>query len=78
MITYADIMIKQVVEDWSDARGGSAECQLQLHLEERFGVKDVSVVSAEEKEMVLILKLSTDKWREPREFALLPNGALCW
>lgn len=77
-VTYADIVTKQAVENWADARGLVAEDQLTRHLEERFGAHQVHVTSVDDHGDFLLLHLTTDQWTDPREFALLPDGALSW
>jgi hypothetical protein len=77
-VTYADVVTKQAVENWADERGLVAEEQLTLHLEERFGAHQIHVTSADDQGDFLVLHLTTDQWAEPREFALLSDGALSW
>lgn len=80
-ITYADVVTKQAVENWADERGFIAEDQLRLHFEdrfERFGARSIHVAAAEDQGECLILQLTADCWAEPREFALLSDGALSW
>lgn len=78
IITYADVVTKQAVENWADERGLVAEDQLTMHLEERFGAHQVHVMSVDDQGDFLVLHLTTEQWTEPREFALLPDGALSW
>jgi len=78
MISYTDIVTKQAVEDWADDKGFVAEDQLSLHMEEKFGAHSVHVTDANDQGDFLILQVTTDCWEEPREFALLPDGALSW
>jgi hypothetical protein len=77
-MTYDDVLTKQTVEDWADGRGFDADDQIRLHLEERFAVSSIHVVSAVDQGGFLLLQLTTDRWQAPREFALLPDGALSW
>lgn len=77
-ITYEDVVTKHAVENWADDKGFVAEDQLRLHLEERFGAHCVHVTSANDQGDFLVLQLTTDCWEEPREFALLADGALSW
>ena len=77
-MTYADVLTKQMVEDWADDRGFSAADKIALHLEERFNLREVNVVSARDQGSFLLLQLSADCWTEPREFALLDDGSLAW
>jgi hypothetical protein len=77
-MTYADVVTKQAVENWADMKGFVAEDQLRLHLEERFGAHSIHVTSANDQGDFLVLELTTDQWEEPREFALLSDGALSW
>jgi hypothetical protein len=77
-MTYGDVVTKQTVEDWADGRGFDADDQIRLHLEERFSVSTIHVASAMDRGDFLLLMLSTDQWKEPREFALLADGALSW
>lgn len=80
-ITYADVVTKQAVEDWAEVRGFSAEEQLSMHFEERFerfGASSIHITAAEDQGECLILQLTTDRWEEPKEFALLSDGSLSW
>jgi hypothetical protein len=77
-ITYGDVVTKQSVEDWADDKGFDAEDQIRLHLEERFAVSSIHVVNAIDQGGFLLLQLTTNCWNEPREFALLADGALSW
>ncbi len=77
-ITYADVVTKQVVEDWADDKGFNAADQLCLHLEERFHVNTIEVVAVIDQSDFLILQVTTDQWQDAREFGLLSNGSLAW
>ncbi|MGO8691354.1 MAG: hypothetical protein ACLQLG_17160 [Thermoguttaceae bacterium] len=77
-ITYADALIKQLLDDWGDDKEFDAAEQIALHMEERFSVTAVDVVKAANKGTFLIFWVSTDRWKEPREFSLLDNGSLAW
>jgi hypothetical protein len=77
-LTYEDVVTKQLVEDWADDKGFDASDQLCLHLEERFDVAGIHVVSAVDKGDFLVLQLTTERWSEPREFGLLSDGSLSW
>jgi len=77
-ITYADILTKQMVEDWADEKGFDAADEIALHLEERFSLNEVHVLSALERDGFLLLQLSSDGWTDRREFALLDDGSLVW
>lgn len=70
--------MKQAVEDWGDDHGLSAPEQIALHLEERFDVKKIHIESIRASEKSLMITTMTDRWDEPREFALLPSGSLVW
>ena len=78
VITYADVVTKQLVENWAEDRGFSAADQICLHVEERFGARSVRVVTAHDQGDHLVLRLLTDCWEKPKEFALLSDGALSW
>jgi hypothetical protein len=77
-ITYGNPTIQQLVEDWANDKGFVVADQLVMHLEERFQVAAVHVVAAITQGDFLILRLTTDRWPEPREFGLLSNGSLTW
>ncbi len=77
-ITFADVLIKQMIEDWGDNKAFDAAEQILLHMQERFSVSAVHVVEARDEGAFLILRLTTVCWSEPREFALLGNGSLAW
>lgn len=77
-IKYDDILTKQMVEDWADDKGFIASEEISLHLEERFDVAHILIHEAVDQGDFLSLKISTDKWSEPREFALMSTGALAW
>ncbi|MBS0210440.1 MAG: hypothetical protein JSS27_15970 [Planctomycetes bacterium] len=77
-ITYADVITKQAVQDWAGGKGFDAEDQICLHLKERFSVRSIQLIAAIDQGDFLLLQLTTDCWEEPREFALLSDGALSW
>lgn len=77
-LTYEDVVTKQLVEDWADDKGFNASDQLCLHLEERFDVAEIHVVAAVNQGDFLMLRLTTERWAEPREFGLLSDGSLTW
>lgn len=77
-VAYADVVTKQVVENWADERGLVAEDQRAVHLKERFRRHRIHVTSANEQGDVLVVHLTTDPWAEPREFALLSDSAFSW
>lgn len=66
------------MESWADGKGFAAEEQLAMHLEERFDVLSVQVLSASAHPGFLMLELLADSWDEPREFALMDDGAISW
>jgi hypothetical protein len=78
MISYTDVVTKQLVENWADDKGFVAEEEIYTHLQERFGVQTINVIHAKDEGEFLMLTLTTDCWQEPREFALLSNGSLAW
>ena len=75
---YVDAQAKRIVEAWTADKAFDAADQLCLHLEDRFQVSAIEVVSAKDNGAFLVLTLRTDQWSEPREFALLSNGSLTW
>ena len=77
-IKYADVIAKQLIENWADEFGFCAESQIAMHLEELFDVTCASIVSATESEECLLLQITTDRWEGAKEFALLPSGSLAW
>jgi hypothetical protein len=77
-ITYKDVTTRQVVDAWGKDKDFVVEEQLTLHLEERFGISSVHVIAAIDQGDFVLLQLTTNCWREPREFALLSDGALSW
>ncbi len=77
-VTYADVLIKQKIEDWGDNKGFHAADQIGLHMEDRFSVSRIHVVEANDQGTFLTLRMTTDRWSEPREFAILDNGSLAW
>lgn len=77
-VKFENVLTKQLVEDWADARGFSAVDEVSLHLEERFGVETIVIHKADDKGDFLLLQMSTDQWRDPQEFALMPTGSLAW
>ena len=77
-LEYADVIMKQRVENWADKFGFCADLQIAMHLEERFGVSWARIVCAREAEDCLLLQISTERWDGSREFALLRSGSLAW
>ena len=77
-VEFENVLTKQSVEDWADARGFIAEDILSLHFEESFGVEWIMIHSADNHGDFLLLKVSTDQWVEHREFVLTSTGSLAW
>ena len=77
-VRFADVLVKQLVQDWGDEKGFDADERISLHMEERFGVESIHVAAARDEEDHLLLEIATDQWAEPREFALLSDGSLAW
>ena len=77
-VAYEDAATKHAMESWADDKEFAAEEQLVMHLEERFDVTRVRVLSAETHPGFLMLRLLADSWDEPREFALMDDGAISW
>lgn len=77
-IEFEDVLTKQLVDDWADARGFIAADEISLHLEERFGVERIVIHNADDQGDFLLLKISTDQWTDQREFALMSTGSLAW
>jgi hypothetical protein len=77
-ITYADILMKHLIDNWGDKKGFKAAEQIALSMEDRFSVSWVHVVESKDEGAFLMLRMTTDSWSEPREFALMDNGSLAW
>jgi hypothetical protein len=77
-ISYADVLSKQLVENWGDNKGFDAEETILMHLEERFEVEQFEIVRAKDEGDQLILEISAEQWEKPKEFGLLSNGSLVW
>ncbi len=77
-IFYANVLFKQLVENWCDDKGFDAQETIAMHMEERFEVKIIHILEVENEGEWLILRMTTDLWQEPREFALLSSGTLAW
>ena len=77
-IQYANILTKQVVENWADEKGFSVEEQIRVHMEQLFEVNEILILDAKNEGDHLMLTVSTHVWPESREFALLSNGSLAW
>jgi hypothetical protein len=77
-VTYADVLTKQMIEDWGDNKGFHAAEQIALHMEDRFSVTRVHVVDVRDEGAFLMVRMTTDRWGEPREFGLLDSGSLAW
>jgi hypothetical protein len=77
-ITYADVLTKQLIENWGDNKGFNAVEQIMLNMEDRFSVSCVHIAEVRDEGAFLMLRVTTDHWNEPREFALLDTGSLAW
>ncbi len=77
-IAYADVLTKRMIEHWGDKKGFDAAERIKLHMEDRFSVSRVHIVEARDEGAFLALCMTTDRWSEPREYALLDNGSLAW
>lgn len=77
-VKFENVLTKQLVEVWSDARGFLAEDMISLHLEEVFGIEQIVIHSADNQGDFLLLKVSTDQWADHRKFALMSTGTLAW
>lgn len=79
VITYSDVLTKQLVQDWGDAHNQDAEESITMHFEQRrFALKEVRVETARIEGELLFLQIGSDLWSAPREFALTPEGSLLW
>jgi hypothetical protein len=77
-ITYADILMKEMIKNWGDNRGLDVADQIGSNMEDRFSVSEIHVVEARDQGAFLTLRVTTDRWSKPREFALLDSGSLAW
>jgi hypothetical protein len=77
-INYANVLIKQRVEAWAEGLEFDPEEQLLMLLEDKYRTASFTVVDACAEDECLMLKVTTDLWKEPKEFALLRNGSLAW
>ena len=75
-ISYSNIVIKQRIEAWAEGLEFDPEEQILMLLEDKYGAMNVAVVDAYPDHECLMLKLTTDLWKQPREFALLKSGSL--
>ena len=78
VITFSDVLTKQLVQDWGDVSNVDAEESIALHFEELFSVKRIYVESARNDGETLLLKVATDLWSASREYALSREGSLIW
>lgn len=78
MLRFADIIVKQRVEEWADGLDFDPTEQLRLVLGDKFGTMRFLVHDAQPEGDFIILKISTDRWLEPREFALFQSGSLVY
>ena len=78
-ITYADVLTKQLVQDWGGAHNQDAEESILIHFEQRqFGVREIRVESARVEGELLFFLITSDLWVVPREFSLTPEGSMMW
>jgi len=77
-VTFANVLTKQLLQDWGDVSHIDAEEAIVLHFEERFDVKNIHVESARDDGEHLLLNVATDLWSVPREYALSREGSLIW
>lgn len=77
-VEFENVLTKQSVEDWADAREFIAKDMISLHYEEKFGVERVMIHSVDNQDDFLLLKVSTDQWSDHREFVLTSTGSLAW
>jgi hypothetical protein len=77
-ISYSNILVKQQVEGWAEGLEFDPEEQILMLFEQKYGAAKVTVVEAHPEGDSLMLRLATDLWTEPREFALLKSGSLAW
>ncbi len=77
-ISYLDVPTKQVIDNWGDKNGFDAAERIKQRMEDRFSVSWVHIVEARDEGAFLALRMTTDRWSEPREYALLDNGSLAW
>jgi len=66
-ITYADVLTKQLIENWGDNKGFNAVEQIMLNMEDRFSVSCVHIAEVRDEGAFLMLRVTTDHWNEPRE-----------
>ncbi|MBL4886456.1 MAG: hypothetical protein JKY95_18250 [Planctomycetaceae bacterium] len=77
-LDFESVLIKQMIEDWADDKGFITSDEICLHLEECFDIDHIVIHEAIDQGDLLMLKITTNKWSEPREFALLSTGSLVW
>ena len=78
-IMFADVITKQLVQEWGIANNQDAEELIAIHFQqERFGVNEICVGPARVNGTNLLFQVVTDQWSGPREFALSPGGSLMW
>jgi hypothetical protein len=77
-ISYADVLSKQVVENWGDDKGFDAEETIATHMAERFQASAIHIVQVKDEGDNLIVCITTELWEVPKEFALLSSGSLVW
>ncbi len=77
-ISYADVLSKQLVENWGDDKGFDAQETIAAHMQERFEVKTIHILEVKDEREQLMLQITTELWEKPREFALLSSGSLAW
>lgn len=78
LVEFDNVLTKQSVVDWADARGFTATDVISLHFTERFNVERIVIHSVDNRDDFLLLKISTDQWHDQRDFALTSTGSLAW
>ncbi len=77
-VTFADDLSKQLIDNWGKKRGFDAADQIAVNLEDRFSVESIHIIEAKDQSSFLVFSVTTNRWSDPREFALLGTGSLVW
>lgn len=77
-VTYSDVVIKQRIENWAVGLEFNPDEQIYMLFEDKFEVKEITIINARPEGDAMMLTVRTDVWKEPREFALLKSGGLAW
>jgi hypothetical protein len=77
-IEYKDWVVKDAINKWEEKVGIIFEEQFLMHLECKFDVNNIKIISAQDCGEYILIKVTGDIWSDIREFGFSGDGRLFW